>query len=440
MPHHLPPHHHLEEPWLISYSQLSHLISYNGGVLRQHLNLIQLYPVNLMAASSSTSPFLRLPSPVRQRIYIYLLAPHAKETVTTINYTLRWPWFENPSNTTFNGAVQIDLCRCPQNPSKPRTSNTKTEDHIYSRSKCYGPNVLFNPPAEHLWVCGDDYADSGQINFLRPGVKYEPGYEANVDILATCQTVYQEAVGLLYRNRNFLFLTGPCPRGRYQSYATRVFLSRLSPCARAHVTSLSIINVPYEEDANINDAQDAYRTLAVYIQLCLPSFQTLSLNLWNKQMGIAAASFGRVFEKSGIEICLRLENKKSPCIRLADEAAFGQAIRSVTETSGSSTERAKVLKRSKQLSEEPRAQPRHGTQHVSQPSTPPKLLPRWEEVEDEDIIDDLDIVKGEVLPYRGGTSTALDMQRSSSLGEDEGSDEEWYDAPVNSMAEDWEVV
>ena len=44
--------------------------------------------------------------------------------------------------------------------------------------------------------------------------------------------VYQEAVPILYRGRNFLFLTGPCPRGRYQAYATQMFLSRLTPLVR----------------------------------------------------------------------------------------------------------------------------------------------------------------------------------------------------------------
>ncbi|PVH96598.1 hypothetical protein DM02DRAFT_483901, partial [Periconia macrospinosa] len=232
------------------------------------------------------------------------LAPHAKETVTTINYSLRWPWFENPSNTTFNGAVQIDLCRCPQNLPRPRTANSKTEDHIYSRSKCYGPDVRFHHGSEDLWVCGDEYPNSGQINFPRPGVRYKAGYEAVVGILATCQAVYEEAVGVLYRNRNFLFLSGPCPRGRFQAYATRVFLSRLSPFARANITSLSIISLPYEEDANIKDAEDSYLDLAGYIQLCLPSFQTLCVNLWNEKMGTAAKSFGRVFEKNGVEILL----------------------------------------------------------------------------------------------------------------------------------------
>ncbi|KAF1950231.1 hypothetical protein CC80DRAFT_365791, partial [Byssothecium circinans] len=197
-----------------------------------------------------------------------------------INYTLHWPWFENPSNTTFNGTCQLDLCRCPQNPDRPRTRNSKTEDHIYSRYRCYGPEVGFKSAREDLWVPAERYGKSGQINFLKPGRRWNRGEAPSLGILSVCRTVYHEAVGALYRGRNFCFLTGPCPRGRYQAYATQYFLSRLSPSARSHVTTLSINALPYEEDANPKDARQAYANLAAYVQLCLPSFEKLYLNVW----------------------------------------------------------------------------------------------------------------------------------------------------------------
>ncbi|KAF2641262.1 hypothetical protein P280DRAFT_398328, partial [Massarina eburnea CBS 473.64] len=234
---------------------------------------------HLQSTNAPLPPFLRLPASIRQRIYTYLLPPAPSETTTYINYSLDWPWFENPSNTTFNGTYQLDLCRCPQNPQKPRTSNRETEDHIYSRFKCYGPEVRFKSAREDLWVPGDAYGSSGQINFPRPGLRWEVGDEPASGLLMTCRQVYHEAVGSLYRGRNLCFLTGPCPRGRYQAYATQHFLTRLSSSARSHVTALSIIALPYEEDANPKDVVAAYMDLAIYIRQNLSAFETLNLSI-----------------------------------------------------------------------------------------------------------------------------------------------------------------
>ena len=199
---------------------------------RPPVGSVTKYRARMATTSTASSPstLLRLPAPIRQKIYTYLLAPHADEDVTTINYTLNWNWFENPSNTTFTGLQQIDLCRCPQ--QHYRTHNTATEDHIYERYKCHGPKVRFKSAREDLWVLSAGYTRSGQINFLRPATEMELEWRPCGNILSTCRMVYQEAVPILYRGRNFLFLTGPCPRGRYQAYATQMFLSRLTPLVR----------------------------------------------------------------------------------------------------------------------------------------------------------------------------------------------------------------
>ncbi|KAJ4291050.1 hypothetical protein N0V90_010248 [Kalmusia sp. IMI 367209] len=184
------------------------------------------------------------------------------EHETVINYTLKWNWLENPSNTTFGGIPQIDLCRCPR--QKHRVKNVKTKDHIYTRFKCYGPEVRFKGGREELWVPSPGYAKSGQINFLRPATKEELSRRPNANILSTCRTVYEESLPVLYRGRNFLFVTGPCPRGRYQAYATHIFFARLSTKARALIMAFSLIAIPHEEDCNNEDVARAYADLAAW--------------------------------------------------------------------------------------------------------------------------------------------------------------------------------
>lgn len=139
--------------------------------------------------------FLELPASVRQRIFTYLLAPHPDHKETVINYTLRWNWLENPSNTTFGGVPQIDLCRCPR--QKHRVKNTKTKDHMYTRYKCNGPEVRFQSGRGDLWVPSSGYASSGQINFLRPATEEELSRRPNANLLRTCRAVYEEAVPIL---------------------------------------------------------------------------------------------------------------------------------------------------------------------------------------------------------------------------------------------------
>ncbi|KAF2444103.1 hypothetical protein P171DRAFT_335051, partial [Karstenula rhodostoma CBS 690.94] len=204
---------------------------------------------------------------------------HPDENDTVINYALKWNWLENPSNTTFGGVPQIDLCRCPR--QKPRTMNIKTKDHMYTRHKCHGPEVKFNSGQEDLWVPSQAYANSEQINFLRPARDEELSKRPNANILSTNRMIYEEALPILYRGRNFMFITGPCPRGRYQAYATQRFFARLSTFARVYVTAFSLNVLPHEEDCRSEDVPRAYGDLAEWVQHNLPSFQMLRLNLWH---------------------------------------------------------------------------------------------------------------------------------------------------------------
>ena len=283
-----------------------------------------------MATTSTTScpwPFLRLPASIRKTIYAHLLTPHPEEDVTTINYDLRWNWLENPSNTTFAGAQQIDLCRCPQ--QQQRTHNAPTEDHIYTRYKCHGPEVRFKSAREDLWMLSADYARSGQINFLSPATASELRRRPNANILSTCKMVYQEAVPFLYRGRNLLFLSGPCPRGRYQAYATQNFLTRLTHLARSHITTLSIIALNYEEDCRVDDVGGAYFNLAAYIEQSLVSFRTLCFNLWDERLKDLACLLCGVFLKSGTSICLGTDPVSGSIVECKDPHSYAVALRRV---------------------------------------------------------------------------------------------------------------
>jgi hypothetical protein len=173
------------------------------------------------------------------------------------------------------------------------------------------------------------YTRSGQINFLRPATQIELDRRPRGNILSTCRTVYQEAVPVLYRGRNFLFLTGPCPRGRYQAYATQIFLTRLTPLARSHITSLSIIAQNYEEDCCVKDTGGAYVNLAAYIERSLPSFKTLCFNLWDERLKDMACLLCRVFVKEGASICLTSDPASSHVVDCKDPHSYGVALRGI---------------------------------------------------------------------------------------------------------------
>ncbi|KAF1843972.1 uncharacterized protein K460DRAFT_290862 [Cucurbitaria berberidis CBS 394.84] len=218
--------------------------------------------------------------------------PHVStsDDITTINYTLEWPYLENPSNTTFAGPTQIDRCRCPSS-TLPQQKD-KESGHIYTRYECVGPEVRFHPPEEKLWVL---QAPHGPINMLRPATRAETERR---------EAIHNEAEPTVYAGKNFLFLTGPCPRGRYQAYATLQFLKSLSSEARKNFDCLSLLIQPYEEDCSNDFSQKSYAELADYIVHHMSGFRTLCLNIWDDEMRLrrAASEYSLLLHKEDAKI------------------------------------------------------------------------------------------------------------------------------------------
>lgn len=272
-----------------------------------------------MTVKTSHVGFLDLPISIREKIYAYLFLPHLEENVTTINYTLEWPHLENPSNTTFAGPTQIDLCTCPCAITSEEASEDTGEDtedseedvkdpkdqhgpHVYTRQRCLGPVVRFKVPREGLWVLE---AAHGQFNILRPATNDELADWPSAALLRTCRQVHDEALPYLYRDRDFFFLTGPCPRGRYQAYATLRWLQQLSAEARANVEIFSLLVQPYEEDCNIAEVEESYAELGAYVRDHLPRFKWLCLDVWDQEVYQAAKVFVGLFDKQGTGIVVR---------------------------------------------------------------------------------------------------------------------------------------
>ncbi|PSN62710.1 hypothetical protein BS50DRAFT_453732, partial [Corynespora cassiicola Philippines] len=209
--------------------------------------------------------------------------PHP--TTTTINYSLAWPWLDNPSNSTFAGPTQIDRCKCPRRWRRSSTSTKKwKKTHIYSRFECQPPEIRFtgggsgddgSTADEPLWML---VRPAGPFNFLRPAEAAEKrAQRPGLQVARTCKAVCDEVLPYLYRGRSFLLLTGPCPRGRYQAYATRVWLQRLSRVARQSVGALTVICQKYEEDCDLSGAVRAYRELGEYVVDRLPGMEVLNV-------------------------------------------------------------------------------------------------------------------------------------------------------------------
>jgi hypothetical protein len=253
-----------------------------------------------MLAKASTFRFLDLPSLIRERIYAYLLSPDPEEDVTTINYTLSWSYLDSPSNTTFAGPTQIDFCSCPREDIDHKEG--EHELHIYTRYKCAGPEVHFNTLSQGLWIL---HTAHGQFNILRPATQAELEDRPSVAILQVSKQLQEEALPFMYRNRDFFFITGPCPRGRYQAYATLQWLRQLRPQARAGIEILSLLMQPYEEDCNVTDVEGSYSELAAYIHVHLPSFRWLCLDVWDDDVYQAAHVFLRLFERDQVGIVVR---------------------------------------------------------------------------------------------------------------------------------------
>ena len=119
---------------------------------------------------------------------------------------------------------------------------------------------------------------AGPFNFLRPAEAAEKrAQRPGLQVARTCKAVCDEVLPYLYRGRSFLLLTGPCPRGRYQAYATRVWLQRLSRVARQSVGALAVICQKYEEDCDLSGAVRAYRELGEYVVDRLPGLEVLNV-------------------------------------------------------------------------------------------------------------------------------------------------------------------
>ncbi|KAF2789747.1 hypothetical protein K505DRAFT_201258, partial [Melanomma pulvis-pyrius CBS 109.77] len=240
---------------------------------------------------------------------------HPEEDVITINYSLEWPFLENPRNSTFT-PHQLDLCRCPQ--QQPRLSNIQTKDHIYTRYICQQPTVRFTPKGGDLWLL---QAPNGVLNILRPASKLELlRRPRGAAILQVNKIIYQEALPFLYGGRNFLFLTGPCPRGRYQAYATQVWLSRLSPFARDQITDLSLLCQVWEEDCRDRNALKAYASLSQYILENVSRFKSLCLNHWSEELPVHP--FSVLFRKEEVRIFVNTTHKDGKVSEFCDASSF----------------------------------------------------------------------------------------------------------------------
>jgi hypothetical protein len=230
----------------------------------------------------------------------------AFQDVTTINYTLEWPHLENPSNTTFAGPTQIDICKCGPNNSDL--------GHMYTRYSCARPDIRFASPNDELWVL---QAPLGQVNLLRP---------ANDEEVQRRNEIGNGDDPTAYAGKNFLLLTGPCPRGRYQAYATLQFLKSLSPLARQRVEYLSLLLQPYEEDCVDDQGGRAYLSLAQYILAELPAFKTLSLNIWGEETRVGSREFAMLLWKYGITITISWDWWSGDAEEYTEAAAFLEGI------------------------------------------------------------------------------------------------------------------
>lgn len=251
--------------------------------------------------------------------------PSTPDDVTTFNYTLDWPYLENPSNTTFVGHTQIDICRCPRYNLLSQDENEP--GHIYTRYSCAGPELRFKTGDEGLWVL---QAPHGPINMLRPATKEEKDRR---------DEIHDDAEPIAYGSRNFLFLTGPCPRGRYQAYATHKWLESISVSARQHVSCLSLLVQPYEEDASDAATRRAYSELSGYILQHLPGFKMLHLNIWDDEMKLysAASEFNVLLHREDVTIAVRCNRWNEETREYNDSRMFLEDMSAVPHRTRSET-------------------------------------------------------------------------------------------------------
>jgi hypothetical protein len=250
-----------------------------------------------MDPCQATSPFLRLPPNVRQKIYSYLLSPSTSGELTTINYELDFRYLQHPSSTTFT-AHHLDICHCPQ--------QGKGKGHIYTRYLCSGPKVIIRPKSQSFWLL--DRTGSA-FNILRPPTQEEIKCRPDAGIIGVNKLIYRESLPFLYKGRNFLLLTGICSRGRYQAYATQIWLEWLSPIARENVTALSLMWQRMEEDCQDADVREAYRSLTHFILEEVPRLTYLRLNVWCSMENVWPFEL-LVERRNGARICVRMHENE----------------------------------------------------------------------------------------------------------------------------------
>ncbi|KAF2660660.1 hypothetical protein K491DRAFT_588799 [Lophiostoma macrostomum CBS 122681] len=252
------------------------------------------------------SPFLRLPPHIRKKIYVYLLPIHPGESVTTINYDLAWPFLQHPSSTTFT-PHQLDLCKCPQ----------QAQEHIYTRYLCHAPKVCIHPKSAPYWILEEP---GPAFNILRPASEAEEMQRPDAGVIRLNRMLYEETLPLLYSGRNFLLLTGICSRGRYQAHATLIWLSTISPTARAHITSISLLVQSNEEDCRDEDAPEAYRKLAKYVVQNLGNCKHVCVNVWPSLIELGA--FSELFRREDMCVILKEHHGQKRTHEFRDRKAF----------------------------------------------------------------------------------------------------------------------
>ena len=242
------------------------------------------------------------------------------DDITTINYSLHWPHLENPSNNTFVGHTQIDICRCPR-PDLPPQDDVEP-GHIYTRYECVGPEVKFKSGEDELWVLHEAH---GPINVLRPATAEEADRR---------KQIHDDADPTSYQGHNFILLTGPCPRGRYQAHATQMWLQGLGTLARQNVSSLSLLIQPYEEDCSIHLIKGAYSELANYILDHVSGLKALYLYICNDGWSLlsAATEFSIIFDLDDVKIVLRDNRSDKENRDCKDARAFLELVTKITET------------------------------------------------------------------------------------------------------------
>lgn len=342
--------------------------------------------------------------------------------VTTINYSLDWPHLHNPSNTTFAGLTQIDICHCQRTDLSPQKDTEP--GHIYTRFKCVEPVVRFKTAKEDLWVLE---APHGPINMLRPATEEEKAQRSQI---------YPDAGPSVYQGRKFLFLTGPCPRGRYQAYATLKWLT-LNPHARKHISCLCLLIQPYEEDSSAEATRKAYKDLAEYLVRHAPGFEKLYLLVCPNGMQLcsAASEFGILLQSRDVKIIVVIDDCCSRETREYDDPSV------FSETMMAMARRPPPLQT---VSEPPQ---KHETEGHGSEVAEPSGLDKEKEEEGKEGKEEKDEAKEkDKKEHDDDDDGEEDEKEKEDQGEEDSVDGDWTDAtmsptsPQNELDKDWQML